>query len=570
MSVWEDIKSRLSVVDVISEYVPVKRAGQNFKCACPFHNEKTPSLVISPQKNIWHCFGCGVGGDIFGWVSEIENITRAQALKKLAIRAGVELEEKFVSPEQKQAQQEQKTRQQYGFEILQWGAELYHKILLKQLENESSEITKYCQKRKLSLATLQDFTIGYAPSGGFLGNFSHKHNVDISILKEVGLLKEDGKDKFADRFMIPVRDENGRTLGFTGRVLPYDQSERPKYLNSSQSSWFDKSTILYGLDLAKKSIREDRYAILVEGNMDVVSVRNAGIKSILASQGTAVTPLQLKKLKRYTQEIRLALDNDTAGVLASTKTFMAAKKEGFEVKQIVIPKEYKDLDEWRLSGIMPQAIEPIAFLDHQLDMLSQAWLTADKAKQRQLILEFLSLLTVVDVLSQDQYMASLVLVTEFSKEALMIQLNELKTTLTYQESSKVVDSNFNSTQKSLSASPIRKEDANLTCFQEMVAHAVYDTTMQDEVKKAEITAKMKLAFMLMQPFYASLQPSFETWCEEHADEFELIVQSTEPSQDRIKQVSSFINRNVARYLLDTDLNAIYTAWMGIRSESNNM
>ena len=195
---WEEVKTRADIVDVISGYVPLKSKGGNYTCACPFHHEKTPSLIISPAKQIWHCFGCGAGGDVFGFVSLIENIEKIEALKKLAKTYSVEIPEFKPNPNQTPEQRitiEQETKKQItrfesGQKMLAFGASVYHKILLKLLQNPNSEVTKYCLERGLTIEIIKKFQLGYAPKGNWLLNFLQEHNLDLDLALEVGLFKD--------------------------------------------------------------------------------------------------------------------------------------------------------------------------------------------------------------------------------------------------------------------------------------------------------------------------------------------------------------------------------------------
>jgi DNA primase len=347
MNTWEDIKSRLSILDVIGDYVEVRQVGSSYKCLCPFHNDKNPSLTISPEKGLWHCFGCGAGGDMFKFVTDFENISKAKALEKLAKKAGVELDKQKLT---KKTDPQTITRRQKGLDYLSWVTTVYHKTLRKVLTSKN-QVSQYVHSRNLDQKTISEFALGYAPSGGFLLNLARKYNLDLELLEAIGVLKKTDsgsfKDKFSDRLMIPIKDQFDNVVGFTGRIIVDNKDlQRPKYLNSPQTEWFSKSQVWFGLNLHQKTIRQARQAIILEGNMDVIASHQHGLNLTLASQGTSVTSDHLRKLKNFTSKLILAFDNDEAGIAAERKLTAGALGFGFEVDKLQIPTSYKDLDDW--------------------------------------------------------------------------------------------------------------------------------------------------------------------------------------------------------------------------------
>jgi DNA primase len=427
VNVWEEIKSKLDIVDVLSEYVRVLPAGQNFRALSPFKREKTPSLMISPQKQIWHDFSTGRGGDIFGFVAEIENCTRAEALKKLAKKAGVTLTPQRPKTETElQVAAQQESHKDRGYQTLDWAASLYHQILLKLLQNPDHAVTQYCKKRGLTSQIIERFCIGYAPAGQFLTQFLAKKHATSDIFVAVGVLKliEQGqiRDKFSDRLTIPISDLEGRVVGFTARVLPYDTTERPKYLNSSQSEWFDKGNLWFGLNLARRSIIQEKRAILVEGNMDVIALSARGVDIAIASQGTSFTQGQLRLLSRVTRSILLAFDNDSAGVEAGKKLFMQATELGLVVQKLVIPTQYKDIDEY-VQSMSAGALDVSVFqTQHYLDFWIETHATelqsTDSLVQKQSLEMVAVILGVTDAVTQDQYINRLGTLTRISQNTI--------------------------------------------------------------------------------------------------------------------------------------------------------
>lgn len=322
MSVIDEIKERLDIVEVIQSYVPLKKAGRTYKGLCPFHSEKTPSFVVFPESGTWHCFGaCATGGDVYTFVSKVENLEFGETLKLLARRAGVELQPR--SPEQAEADK----RQNLLREINQAAATYFHHLLLNS--DEAARARTYLQGRGLNAGTLERFQVGYALDqwDGLLRYLTGKRYTPADIL-EVGLIIErDNKSGYYDRFrgrvIVPIRDSRGRTIGFGGRILGEGV---PKYLNSPQSPLFDKSSVLFGLDMSKAGIRTSGQAVIVEGYMDVLMAHQAGIDNVVAQMGTALTEAQLKQLKRHTQRMVLALDSDNAGVQATLRGLDVARQ----------------------------------------------------------------------------------------------------------------------------------------------------------------------------------------------------------------------------------------------------
>ena len=306
-----EIKARLDIVEVIGDYIPLKKTGRNYKALCPFHSEKTPSFVVFPDSQNWRCFGCGAGGDVYSFVMQYEGWDFPEALRNLARRAGVELEP--LTPQQSKKQEEYERLRS----LLGEAAHFFHEMLLDA--PEASHARAYVRSRGLSDETVAGFTLGYAPDSwdaatGHLTRLGY----EIEDLIEAGLLvvREDGRtyDRFRNRLMIPIRDARGNIVGFGARAL--DKDAKPKYLNSPQSGLFDKSRLLFGLDRARRSIRESETAVIVEGYMDVMQAHQAGFTNVVAQMGTALTEDQLRLLARYAGRLILALDPDAAGQMA--------------------------------------------------------------------------------------------------------------------------------------------------------------------------------------------------------------------------------------------------------------
>jgi len=364
--ITDEIKSRLDIVDVIQEYLQLKQAGSNWQALCPFHNEKTPSFMVSRDKQIWHCFGCGEGGDIFGFIMRIEGVEFPEALRILANKAGVKL------VRQDPALINQKTRLQ---DICEEAAKFYHRILLESEEGKAG--LDYLKNRGIKEETMENFLLGYAPSverigwdalNRFLVQRGYSENeiflAGLSVKKEKGIspsprqardellragpsteLRTGFYDRFRGRIIFPIQDIHGAIVGFTARVLPqFDDGKMGKYINTPQTMIYNKSQILYGLDKAKLEIKKQDLAVLVEGNMDVITSHQAGVTNVVASSGTALTLEQVKLLKRYSNNLAIAFDADPAGDRASERGIDIALREGMNIKVVLVPYG-KDPDE---------------------------------------------------------------------------------------------------------------------------------------------------------------------------------------------------------------------------------
>ncbi|MFA5413444.1 MAG: DNA primase [Patescibacteria group bacterium] len=366
----EEIKNRLDIVEVIGEYVSnMKQAGGNWKGLCPFHNEKTPSFMVSKDKQIWHCFGCGEGGDVISFVQKIENIEFPEALKILAKRAGVTLryEDKSLS--------NQKTKL---LDILEAAARFYHYNLLKIPEAEGARNYLF-GKRALTEETVEKFFLGFAPNSwdsaiNFLRGKGFTEN-DI-FLAGLSVKKERGSgfyDRFRGRIMFPIRDIHGHVIGFTARLMPEAEKKENaggKYVNTPQTLVYDKSRVIYGLDFAKQEIKKENLAVMVEGNMDVIASHQAGVQNVVASSGTAMTIEQVNLLKRYSPNLAISFDADLAGNTAAMRGIDVALKEGINIKVIMLTPEIgKDPDDYikKDPALWRDAIaNSMAFMDYYI------------------------------------------------------------------------------------------------------------------------------------------------------------------------------------------------------------
>ncbi|TSC90270.1 MAG: DNA primase [Parcubacteria group bacterium Gr01-1014_2] len=328
MTDLEQIKERVDIVDLIQGYLRLQKSGMNFKGLCPFHNEKTASFMVSPDRQIWHCFGCSLGGDVFKFLMQIEGIEFFEALQTLAKKAGIEL---------KNVSKEKTSEKSDLFEISELAAKFFEKQVWES-EN-GKKAFRYLKDRGLKSEIIKEWRLGYAPNTWaslktFLKNAGFN---DQEIFKAGLTVRNEKEDSFYDRFrgriMFPISDINSQVVGFTGRIFEEVTGEidAGKYVNTPQTLIYDKSKILYGLDKAKMETRKKDKSIVVEGNMDVIMSHQAGVKNVVASSGTALTGQHLKILKRYTQNLDLCFDQDMAGEIAAKRGIDLAISLGFNI-----------------------------------------------------------------------------------------------------------------------------------------------------------------------------------------------------------------------------------------------
>ena len=320
----EEVRSRCDIVELISSYLPeLSKRGATYKCCCPFHNEKTPSFTVNQERQIYHCFGCGANGDVFSFVQEYDKLDFLSAVQFLADRTGVKIV-------YKNSDIKNKDSKDTLLNINNDAASFYHNNLLNSDSGKSCR--DYLKKRSLSSDILKEFQIGFSPNGWEeLLSKALKKGYKLEDIEKAGLIaksKRSGKVKYYDRFrnrlMFPICDTLGRVIGFSGRTLE-DKRKEAKYVNSPETLIFHKSSVLFAFDKARKAIVENKFAIVVEGQIDAIRCHSAGLKNVIASQGTALTDQHAKIIKRYADEVVLIFDSDAAGIkaaLASSKLFI--------------------------------------------------------------------------------------------------------------------------------------------------------------------------------------------------------------------------------------------------------
>lgn len=330
----EDIKARLNIVDVVGQYVKLQKAGTAWKANCPFHQEKTPSFNVNEERNMWHCFGCGKGGDAFAFIMEIEGLEFREALKLLAEKAGVEL------PEYRSDGRAAGETKDRGLEILELATKFYEKQLWESERGKA--MLDYLRERGLSDESIRTYRLGYAPDGWeHMTKFLLSRGFRSEELEGCGLSLrgKEGRgfyDRFRDRIMFPIGDILGRIIGYSARVAPGGDETAAKYVNTPETNLYHKSRALYGLSIAKQAIKEAGRTILVEGNMDVIALHQAGLPNVVAVSGTALTVDQLGILKRYGKKLSLFFDMDKAGQAAAWKSAIAAFGMDFTVDAVAL------------------------------------------------------------------------------------------------------------------------------------------------------------------------------------------------------------------------------------------
>jgi DNA primase len=338
MDAVEEVKARLNIEDVVAEYVQLKRAGRNWRGLSPFTSEKTPSFIVSPEKQIWHDFSSGKGGNMFSFVMEVEGLEFKGALELLARKAGIDIEQYRSAPKRGGPDKERLHT------LLEAAARFYQ----LQFSKNKIALEYVLNKRQFSKATALEWRLGYAPNNGSaLVEFAKGKGFTEAEIKQAGLSARSYRggiqDMFRGRLMIPLQDPQGRVIGFTARQLD-DEPDAPKYINTPQTVLYDKSRHIYGLHLAKESIRKSKFVVITEGNLDVIASHQAGVRQVVATAGTALTEPHLKALSRFTGDIRLSFDADKAGLAATERAIPIASRVKVSLSIIDVPSG-KDPDD---------------------------------------------------------------------------------------------------------------------------------------------------------------------------------------------------------------------------------
>ncbi len=421
----EEIRNRCDIVDIISEYVPLKPAGKGFKALCPFHEEKTPSFMISTEKQLFHCFGCGEGGNVFNFVMKFEKVDFFEAVKMLAKKAGVILP----ADEKKENLLYRQKERMYKLNSL--AANYFRECLFRAPRGK--KIINYLKKRGINDKTVEKYRLGYAPDKwDVLTNFLKKKGYSYEELIKAGLIKKskiEGKyiDYFRDRIIFPIFNVQGKIIGFGGRVL---DDSMPKYINSPETLIYNKGSNLYSLNFAKEDIRKKNRVIVVEGYTDILIVQQYGFNNGVASLGTALTTKQIELIKRFTDTVLIAYDADSAGNMATLRSFDLLIKAGLEIKVIALPQGNDPADFLIKKGnkaFQSLIDSSLSLMNYKLKLLYAKYSINTIEGKVKIIKEILPTLNVID--NEVELRAQIKKISEelkLSEEAILIELKKYK------------------------------------------------------------------------------------------------------------------------------------------------
>ena len=415
------IKEKIDLVDFLRGYLTLHPAGRNFKALCPFHDEKTPSFIVSPDRKIWHCFGCGLGGDVLGFAMRYENLEFPEAIRFLAERAGLEI--RSINPA---------VEKEFGilYKLHDIAKDFFQKELLKH-----EGALKYLKGRGLEEETIRNFDLGYAPGGDSLTLHLIKEGFDVLDIQRAGMthknLKGLYRDRFESRIIFPIKNQFGRTVAFTGRLLenPNTPSDLPKYLNSPETPIFNKSKILYGLSESKAEISKTRTVFLMEGQMDYLMSSQSGVKNCVAVSGTGLTEEHLKRLRRMADTVIVTFDNDEAGLRALERSLDVFNNFDFHVKVIDLG-EYKDPAEAVLARpdyLREKAEEAIPAFNHLFNFYFENEENVRNIAHKKRILRHLlsKIKNVRSAVEQNIWIHELARLSGVREDALIAELNQL-------------------------------------------------------------------------------------------------------------------------------------------------
>jgi len=424
----EAVKARIEIDEVVGDYVSLKKKGQNLWACCPFHDEKTPSFSVAPNKGLYKCFGCGQAGDAIKFVMDYEGMTYPEAIRQLANKYGIPIEEEEQTPEQVVAQNERESLQI----VLKFAQEWYAKTLWETQEGKSIGLS-YFKERGFTESVIKNFGLGYAPDSWTpLTTAARKQGYSDDMLEKAGLLirKEGGKeyDRFRGRVIFPIHNVAGKPIAFGARILKKDKNS-PKYLNSPETELYHKSDVLYGISQAKQKIRNQDNCYLVEGYTDVVSLHMAGITNVVASSGTSLTVEQIKLVKRFTKNITVLYDGDTAGIKASLRGVDMILSEGMAVKVVIFP-EGEDPDSYAQNHSSTEVEEFLTasaqdFLTFKTQLYAEESAT-DPIRRAQTIREIVeSIAKIPDPIVRSVYIKQSASELDMDEDILIAELNKI-------------------------------------------------------------------------------------------------------------------------------------------------
>ncbi len=415
MSDVDEVKSRTNIIDLVSAHVTLKKAGRHFKGLCPFHNEKTPSFIVSPERQSWHCFGCGKGGSVIDFVMEYEHVDFVEALESLAEKAGVKLERRMGdTPEAKLKEKI------YGANHL--ASEYYHYLLTKHAIGEKARV--YLKTRGVTDKTIKTFSLGYSPNSwdGLL-KYLKKKGFDDQLLDAAGLIvpsQRGGYDRFRGRIMFTLKDHRGNIVGFSGRLLD-PAAKEAKYINTSETLVYSKSHVLFGLDVTKEAIQKSGEAILMEGEFDVISSFQAGIGNSVAIKGSALTEGHVHLLRRFAERLIFALDSDVAGDAAARRGIEIADRAGLDIRVVTLPSG-KDPDEAAREnpvGLKKALKDAVPIYDYFISSVIKRYDPGDAYGKKKISEELLPILSKIEnPIVQGHYVKKLAGTLDVSEDAI--------------------------------------------------------------------------------------------------------------------------------------------------------
>ncbi len=420
-----EVRSKTDIVALIQSFIPLRKAGQNFKANCPFHGEKTPSFVVSPERQIWHCFGCAKGGDAFSFLMEFERIEFPEALRILAEKAGVVLQQKGYDSSSS-------SKKEVIYKLNALAVEYYHFLLTKHTVGKNA-LTYLMETRKISAKTIETYKLGFAPSSGnaLLSYLTEKKKYKIEEVLDAGLATKRGTnpiDFFIGRVIFPLHDHRGNVIGFSGRIMVTNQ-HASKYINTRETLVYHKGSVFFGLDSSKDTIKTENKAIIMEGELDVIAAFQEGITNTVAIKGTALTEEQVTLLARFTTNVALCLDGDSAGQEAMKRSLVILEKKGLTTTVIIIPQG-KDPDEAIKT-------DPIAFkkavkhdlpvYDVLLDLLLKKYNPKSAQGKKQIGDEYLSYVSAIsNEIVKEHYLRLLEKSIDVSLEVLIKEMERLQ------------------------------------------------------------------------------------------------------------------------------------------------
>lgn len=409
--ILQEIKEKLDIVEFIGGYVELKRVGSYYRGLCPFHQERNPSFFVSPERQMFKCFGCGAAGDVITFYMRIENLEFKEAVERLAEKLGLELD---ISQKETDFQEIKKI-----LEINRIALNYYKKTL-----KDVKEALDYLKKRGLKDETIEYFDLGYANEGNFLRDFLLSLGYDIEEIQKAGLLNEKREDKFQSRIIFPLIDIDKKIVGFTGRSFP-EKERAPKYLNSPETILFKKSRFIYGLVYSKDYILKEKEAVIVEGQFDFILSFQNNLKNCIAVSGSSLTKEQLQILKKYTNRLVLGFDNDDAGFKASLRAGLLALESKFEIYKLIFDP-YKDLAEFFENQNTIENLKKVPFIDYLFDYIENKFDLNDLDNKRKALNLILPFLKYLDVVASSFYINKLSLLLKIKEDFIINELNKVQ------------------------------------------------------------------------------------------------------------------------------------------------